>query len=407
MIAQPLFASFVPSIAALFLAIGLAAAPPEGEGDWPQWRGPALDGVSVETAWASEGAAEDLWKREVGLGYSTVSIRDGLLYTSGFDEEAGMDVVWCLDAETGEERWTHVYSARIWNEMHGGGTLSTPSVGGKFVYVLDREGRLLRFDAKDGEVQWDRDLAKELEVKPPRWGFSASPLVLEDALVLNLGVVLALDKETGKVLWKSAKSYGDAYSTPAQFHLDDRPCVAVFAGEGLAILAQGEGEALAFHPWKTRSDINAATPVVMDDRVFISSGLGRGGALLKLGGATPEVLWENKAMCNKMSGCILWEKHLYGFDESELKCMDLDGNEKWRARGLGDGALVGAGNRLICMSSRGELVVVQATPEEYRELSRTKVLDGGSFWATPVVSAGRIYCRSSRGELVCRDHRKR
>ena len=374
--------------------------------DWPQWRGPVRDGVSTESDWSSAGAEKSLWEREVGRGYSSVSIVGERLYTSGFDEEGSADVVWCLDATTGEEVWAHAYPARVWNEMHGGGTLATPSVDGEHVYVLDREGRLLRLAADDGEVEWDRELAKELDVKPPRWGFSASPLVLSDVVVVNLGLVVALDKEKGDVRWKSAKSYGDAYSTPADFVYDDSPSLAVFAGEGLVILRQQNGEELLFHPWKTQYDINAATPVIADDRVFISSGLGRGGALLKLAGTKPEVVWETKGMSNKMSGCVLWAKHLYGFDESELKCFDLDGKEKWRARGVGDGALICAGGRLICTSSRGELVVAEATPNEYRELSRAKVMDEGVFWTTPVISKGRIYLRSSSGKLVCRDHRK-
>lgn len=404
-LAAPL-SSPIPALVS-FVLLASAADPRGDQGDWPQWRGPARDGASNENEWVSTGAEANLWERQVGLGYSTVSISGGRLYTKGFDQEKEHDVIWCFDAETGEKLWTHAYPARIWNEMHDGGTLSTPSVDGERVYALDREGRFHRLDAVDGDVEWDRDLASELGVKPPHWGFAASPLVLADMVVLNLGLVVAFDKEKGEVRWKSQKNYGDAYSTPSDFDLDGRPSIAVFAGEGLAILARNNGEELAFHPWKTEYDINAATPVVIDDRVFISSGYERGCALLKLGGARPEVLWENKSMRNRMSGCVLWQRHLYGFDESVLKCLDLDGKEKWRARGLGRGALVAAGGRLICTSADGELVVAEATPEEYRELTRKKVLDGGVFWTTPVLSSGRIYLRSSLGQLVCRDHRKR
>lgn len=374
--------------------------------DWPQWRGPARDGISRESGWSAAGAEESSWERDVGLGYSTVSIVKGRLYTEGFDEAGGKDVLWCLDAATGAVLWSHSYPSRIWNEMHGGGTLATPSVDGEDVYVLNREGRFLRLDAESGEVRWERDLCKELDLKPPRWGFSASPLVLEEAIVLNLGTVLALDKQTGKPIWRTGKSYGDAYSTPVDFVLGEKRALAVFAGEGLAILSRAEGAELAFHPWKTKYDINAATPVVSQQRVFISSGLDRGAALIDLAGEEPRVVWESKVMRNRMSGCVLWGEHLYGFDESVLKCIDLDGNERWRARGLGDGALVAADGRLICVSSRGELVVAEASPEEYRELSRAKALEGGVFWTTPVLSDGRIYLRSSLGRLVCRDHRK-
>jgi hypothetical protein len=110
-------------------------------------------------------------------------------------------------------------------------------------------------------------------------------------------------------------------------------------------------------------------------------------------------------MRNKMSGCVLFEDHLYGFDEKTLKCMDLQGQEKWAQQGLGNGALVIAGGRICALSSRGELVIAEATPQSYRELARAPVLSGGVYWTTPVLLNGLIYCRNSVGDLVCRDHR--
>lgn len=396
------------------LAVGLLAIVATGAtrrasadgGDWPQWRGPERDGISRETDWVAEGNPDSVWEKSVGLGYSTVSIRDGLLYTLGYDRDTGLDVVWCLDAETGEEIWTHTYPSKIWAQMHSGGTLTTPSIDGDVVYTTNREGRVFCFDAKDGEVLWERHLVEEYEMPHPKWGFGASPLVLDDMIVLNMGNVIAVDKESGETLWKSEQNYGDAYSTPQAFELDGRGCLAVFASRGLAILEREKGAQLQFHEWRTRYDINAATPIVIGDKVFISSGMNRGCALIEVDGDAPKVVWENKSMCNKMSGCVLVDGHLYGFDDRNmLKCMDLDGEEKWRQRGLGLGALLAAGDRLIVMSSKGELVVAEATPEGYQELSRTKILDGGVYWTTPVLSNGRIYCRNSMGELVCRDHR--
>lgn len=118
-----------------------------------------------------------------------------------------------------------------------------------------------------------------------------------------------------------------------------------------------------------------------------------------------KVVWENKEMSNKMSGCVLWEEHLYGFDAAILKCLDLDGNEQWSKRGLGMGSLMVAGGRLIVNSSKGELIITDASPGGYSEQSRTKVLEGGVYWTMPVIANGLIYCRNSLGDVVCRDHR--
>jgi outer membrane protein assembly factor BamB len=374
--------------------------------DWPQWRGPNRDGISTETGWSVTGKAESAWSRAVGLGYSSVVVRDDRLWTMGFDAERQLDIIHCLDAATGKPVWSHTYGAKIWDRMHGGGTLTTPSLDGDVVYTLNREGKYHCLEAGTGEVVFADDLMQRFELEYPEWGFSASPLVLDDMIVVNVGRVIAFKKKSTEPIWQTERNYGDAYSTPADFRLGGRPCLAVFNAQGLAVLDRKTGKHLAFHPWKTQYEINAATPVVRGETVFISSGLNRGCALLKLGQGDPEVLWESKKMRNKMTGCVLWQDHLYGFDESIFKCLDLEGNVAWSQRGLGNGAFMVADGKLILMSSKGELIIAKASPDGFEELSRTKVLDGGVYWTSPVIANGRIYCRNSTGELVCRDHRR-
>lgn len=383
----------------------LALAPTAFAGDWPCWRGSDHDGVSRETDWVSAGAAANLWEAQVGLGYSSVAVADGRAYTLGHAADAGLDVLWCFDAESGEVLWTHEWPAKIWKEMHSGGTLTTPSVAGESVFVVNREGRFFRFDAKSGKVELERDLAKEFSVEPPKWGFSGSPLVLDEGVVLNLGKVFLLDAKGVETKWSSAASLGAAYSTPVPLALDGKPRLAVFDGDGLSVLDRATGERVYFQEWKTRYEVNAATPVVVGERVFISSGQGRGAGLVAFEDGAAKLVWENKVIATKLSGCVLMGELLYGFDESVLKCVDLEGKERWLARGLGDGCLIGAGDRLLVLSGKGELVVVQATPDEFRELARQQVLEGGKYWTTPTLANGLVYCRNSEGRLVCRDHR--
>jgi outer membrane protein assembly factor BamB len=374
--------------------------------NWPQWRGPNLDGISQETGWSVEGKTEPLWEKNVGLGYSTVSIQDGRLYTVGHLKEYEEDLVLCLDAKSGEVIWEHPFPAKTWDKMHGGGTLTTPSVNAERVFVFGREGVFLCLDAKTGEVQWEKQLYDDFELVTPMWAFSGSPLLLEKMVVINVGIVLAYDHD-GELLWKSEKDYGHAYSTPAVFDHEGTSCLAVFNGGGLAILESKSGKELAFFEWKTRYDVNAATPIIIGSQVFISSGYNHGCAMLEFTGSALEVLWSSKVMRTQMSGCAVWEDHLYGVDEDILKCIDLEGNEKWANEEFGKGAIVLAGGKIIGMSAAGELVIAEAKPDGYQELLRRPVLEGGVYWTTPVLLDGLIYGRNSEGDLVCLDHRSK
>ncbi len=388
------------------LAFALSGASDGDEHAWPQWRGPARDGLSTETDWSSKGRPESAWEKEVGLGYSSVTIQDGRLFTMGYDTEGGMDLVWCLDAKTGEELWVHTYEAEIWNEFHTGGTLSTPSIDGNNVYTLNREGNLYCLDARYGNEEWHVQIHDLAELEVPRWGFSAAPLVLGDMVVINAGRVIAFDKSNGKVKWMTEKSYGHAYSTPTDFDLAGRPALAVFVGLGLVVLELETGKECYTHEWKTKYDVNAASPILVgDDRVFISSGYDHGCAMLRLGEKGAEVLWEKKTMRNEKSGCVVIGDHIYGFDDAIFRCFDLNGEEQWSERGIGNGALTGSPGRLILIGSKGELIVAKATPEGFEPLSREKVMSSDAvFWTKPVLLDGMIYLRSSTGELVCRDH---
>jgi outer membrane protein assembly factor BamB len=403
------------SIAALAALPFVSAVAREGadEKSWPQWRGPERTGATAETGWAVEG--EELWKKEIGLGYSSVSIADGRLYTQGFvpasaESEEGEDVIWCLDAATGKELWSHRYPAKRWAKAHRGGTNVTPSIDGDRVYTCEREGEFFCFAAQSGKVLWKRDAKADAGVELPTWGFAAAPLVLEDAIYLNAGCVVAYDKKSGEVRWKS-EDLGHAYATPADFTWNGKKCLAVFNGGGLSIIDRSNGKRYLNHAWKTSYDVNAATPIVIGekgDQVFISSGYNHGCALLKLGAEAIEPVWESKVMRNHMSGCVLFEGHLYGFDEKKLKCIDLAGKELWAQEGLGKGALIIAGGKLVIVSEKGDLAIAEASPKGYSELSRTKVLDGGSVcWTTPTLLNGLIYARNQGGTLVCRDHRKK
>lgn len=390
-------------------AIAVATAASAAADDWPQWHGPNLNNISSESGWAAAGRPESVWSKMVGLGYSNVVIRDGRLYTTGFNEDQEKDFVYCLEADTGKEVWSFSYPAKKWDKYHGGGTNATPSLGGDKLYHFNREGEFRCFNAATGEVVWEKKILEQYVAELPTWAFAASPLVLDDMVIINAGRTIAFDRDSGKELWHTA-DFGHAYATPTAFTRDGRDLLAVFSGNGLSVLDRTDGQIIDTFEWKTQYDVNAATPIVLDgERIFISSGYNHGCAMLTFDGSTLTPVWENKSMRNQMTGCVLIDGHLFGFDQSVLKCMDLDGKVVWEQRGLGQGALCGAGDKLIIASSKGELIVAKASPNGYEELSKADVVKAGGktvCWTTPVLANGRIYIRSSAGELACRDHRE-
>lgn len=378
--------------------------------DWPHWNGPQRTGVSTESSWSGQG--ELAWTQHVGFGYSSVAVVGGALYTLGHDEDAGQDQVLCLDAATGEVRWRHGFAAKKMDNFHTGGTLTTPAVVGERLFVTNREGKGLCLNAKSGELVWEKDYQAELDLKMPMYGFSASPLAHEGELFLLLGgTLLKVDPTNGEVLRRGEENWGDGgYSNPLPFDLRGRSCLAIFAGPGLLVLDRNTFEELHRYPWKGESGgVHAGTPLLLpDDRIFISSAYGAGAALLHIGEQPePELLWRSRRMRNKVDGTVLVDGYLYGFDESMLKCLDLEGKERWRVRGLGMGAVSAAGDRLLILTSKGELIVAQASPDEFIELTRRQVLDQdqGVCWTFPVMVGGRVYCRGSEGDLACVDHR--
>jgi len=386
-----------PPLALLLLA-GLCASD-----DWPFWRGPGRDGVAPEAGWVSAG--KPLWSREVGRGYSAPSISKGRLYTLGFFEEAGMDITCCLDAGTGELLWEHATPAKLWDSMHGGGTLTTPTVDGDRVFVLSRMGPLFALAAADGSLLWERRLDEQLGVSLGSFGLCSSPVVLGDLVIVNVGKTVAFERETGATVWET-RDYEYSYATPTPFTWKERELLAVFNAAGLVVLERSSGKQLALFEWTSGYNVNSASPIVVDDRIFISTGYDdKGCALLRFTGDALEELWSGKFMCTKMNGCVQLGELLFGFDASELACLGLDGELRWKERGLGKGTVIVSDGRLIVLSEEGELQIAPASGESYEPVSRQRIFEEGPCWTTPVLANGLLYLRNGLGRLECRDHR--
>jgi outer membrane protein assembly factor BamB len=399
--------------------ISVTAAPQakkSSTNDWSHWRGPNRDGISVETGWLGAWPAsgpKQVWQAELGTGFASVAICDGKVYSMGNtgkqgkeDDDAEKDVIFCLDANTGKEIWKKSYPCNLIPRNYEGGPGATPTVEGNRVYTLSKQGHAHCFDAQTGNVIWSRDLQKEEGMKPPTWGFAGSPLIQGNLVILNVGSAgTALNKATGKVVWKSQTAVA-GYSTPLPFKIDGKEGVAMFTDKEIVAVNAADGKEIWQYPWETDYDINAADPIFIGDRVFLSSGYKTGCAMVQISEGQFKELWRHKNMRNQCNSSVFWKGYIYGFDGNVggsgiLRCLDVKtGEETWSHKGLGTGSLMLADEKLIILSEKGELVIARATPKEFEVLQRSQILSG-KCWTMPVLSNGKIYARNAEGKLVC------
>ena len=389
----------------------------EAGGEWPQWRGPSRDGSSPETGLLArwpEAGPKVLWTQPVGEGYSSVVVARGRAFT--MYQEGPREVVVCFDAATGERRWAFSYPARFENE-YGHGPRSTPAVAGEHLYTVGGTGVLHCFkaftDNPNGELVWRKNLLDEFGAKNLKWGVSFSPLV-EGRLVFVMpggpggNALAALDKDTGAVAWKAFDDE-PSYSSPVAATLAGRRQVVFFTFWRLLGVEPQTGRLLWAFPWRGATidlPINIATPLVIgEEYVFISSGYDKGCALVKVekggDGLRAVQVYKNRRLRSHFASAVRHGEALYGFDDTNLACMDLKtGQSRWKERGFDKGSLIVAEGRLIVLGERGKLALVEAAPEEYREVSSFEHTEQPATWTSPALAGGRLYVRD-KTRLVC------
>jgi outer membrane protein assembly factor BamB len=372
--------------------------------DWPQWRGPNRDGVSSEKVSASWPAAgpKVLWRAAVGTGFSSISVSEGRAYTMG--NLKNEDTVWCFEAGSGRVLWRHTYAAQLGPQWYEGGPGSTPTVSGHRVFTISKWGDVFCLEAARGTVIWQRDLRRD-GVKPNRWGFAGSPLIWGDRVILNAGTAgIALDRATGRIVWSNGTNAA-GYASPTRFDSGGRESVLIFAAKRLVALDPQSGRELWRQPWETDWDTNNTDPLVHGRRIFISS-FSRGCGLLSVSNGQPAITYTNKVLRSHLSPGILRGEYLYAFDgeakqETDFRCVHLPTGElKWTCKDPAFGSLILAGDKLIVLSEKGELLLAEASPVGFKPLARAKVLSG-VCWTPPALANGRLYVRTARGELRC------
>ncbi len=389
----------------LLLTLALATA---GRADWTHYRGPTQNGVSPETGWAvPAGPPKQLWKANVGKGTSSVTTAGGRVFTMG--NVGDKDVVYCLDAKSGKVLWKHDYPMSVDPKLFEGGPRSTPVIDGNRVYALSHQGDLWCLDAGTGRKVWYKHYQQDFSGSRPDWGYSGSPLVAGNLLLCDVGgsgtSTVALDKATGKTVWKAGSDKG-GYASPVVASIGGAETILIIKAEALVACALKDGKELWRSPWKTSYDVNAATPLVIgNDRVFISSGYNTGCALLQIRGGKASVLWRNKNLRAHINTPTVFQEHIYGIDGDtgggNLVCLNVsDGERAWIEKSVKGGAVIQSAGKLIVFAERGELVICEASPAGFRALLRAPVL-GKRCWAQPTLEAGQLYLRNNEGELVC------
>lgn len=394
--------------------------------DWPQYRGVVGDGVSGESIPALNWEAKppkQLWKVPTPLGFSSLAIADGRVFTIvARGEEGGERIETCvaLDADTGDELWAVALGVSDYGHdggnagapgnRGGDGPRSTPATDGERVFVYDSHMLLSCFDAASGNVIWKHDLLKEFSGRQIKWLNASSPLLAGDAVYVGGGgkgeTFLAFRKDSGKLIWKS----GDetiTHATPRFTEMDGSRQVIYFAQSGLVSVNADDGQEL----WRTSfpfSVSSAASPVVDGNSVYCSAGYGVGSKVVRINGnSEPEEVWfKPNRLMNHWSTPIVRDGHLYGiydfkkYGRAPLQCVEIaTGEIKWSERGFGPGNCILVGDKLVVLSDAGEVVIVSAEPDKFTELARVKAVTG-KCWSTPAFSNGRIYVRSSE-EAAC------
>ncbi|QDT69566.1 outer membrane biogenesis protein BamB [Planctomycetes bacterium MalM25] len=376
--------------------------------DWPQWMGPNRDGLTAETgllqAWP-EGGPERVWLFEdCGLGYAGPAIVDGKLFIMGSRD--GVERLLCLDAATGDELWAADLGEEYENGW-GDGPRGTPTIDGDRIYVLAARGALVCLSLS-GEEQW-RVAMQDFGGKIPVWGYSESPLIDGDQVVVtpgkDQGAIVALDKYSGQLVWQTEEITPVAhYSSIVRAEIHGKPQYVQLLVDQLVGVDPASGDLLWTVPWPGRTAV-IPTPIVRGNQIYVTTGYGVGCMLVEVDADNhASIVYENKLMKNHHGGVVLLGDKLYGHsDKMGWLCQDFaTGQRVWRERAaLGKGAIAYADGRFYCLSeNEGEVVLIEASTEGWTEHGRFTLepqtelrKPKGKIWTHPVIVDGKLYLR--------------
>jgi outer membrane protein assembly factor BamB len=421
--------------------------------DWPCLLGPTHNGFSTETKLLQKfppGGPTLVWEMTKGEGYAQPAVVGERLIL--FHRVANNETVDCLQAATGQRFWRYEYPTAYLDQYgYCNGPRSSPAVAGDNVITIGAEGKLHCLQLRNGHVLWSRDLRKEFKLPQNFFGVGASPLIEGDKVIINVGApggpcVAAFDIKTGKMLWGAGREWGPSYASPVPAVVQGKRRVFVFAGGksqppdgGLLCIDPENGHVDFTFPWRgTRHDsVNASSPVIIGNQVFISECYGSGGIMLDIQpNLTAKTAWTNPQFGTHFMTAIPKDGYLYGVDghgpeDAFFCCIDAKtGKEMWRTQpewpetlktrtGSRDTTLgtyrcnlLLIDGRCLCLGEYGHILWLDLNPQGYKQTARAWLVSASETWTPPVVSHGLLYiCQNTAGSagepmrLLCYDLR--
>jgi len=409
--------ALLPAMVVQLTAGALAAAPT----DWPHPRGPRLNGTIVDGALADQWPAEGppvVWRRSIGQGYSGCIIVDGRIYTQ-FQTAAGQHVG-CFDLDSGREIWRTRYGLPWQLDGDWPGPYATPVHAGAKVYFAGCYGRVGCVRARDGKRLWTVDLQRAFAGKGTEFGYGCAPLVEDGRVYLPVGgegaSVVALDAATGRLIWKSGSDPA-SYCGSIAIDVQGRRQIVSYLQNITVAHDPQTGRELWRHTRGHGYAEHAAWPIWQPPYLFYSEPFREGSKVLRLDYADDlprmSVVWQSDVLCNDIFSSVVVDGHIYGFDlldyqavfggesDGHFKCVELaTGREKWATTNTGHAMVLTDQNRLVIFNERGELILADATPAEYRERARARIFEGAQCWIAPAFYDGRLLLRA-KGQLAC------
>jgi len=381
------------------ISVPLDSASMAKEAEWPGFRGGNRDGiihgVRINTDWVKSAPVE-IWHRSIGPGCSSFAVQGNLLYTQ--EQRGEKEMVTCYKLSTGEPVWSHSDKARFWDSHAGAGPRSTPTLAGGRVYTLGATGILNVLNAADGSVVWSRNAASDAKIKVLPWGFTSSPLVVDNSVIVALsGKLAAYDITNGKPIWFGSDG-GNSYSSPHFVTINGVQQVILMSHSGALSVEPGSGKQLWKYAWPVEDRILQPAMISAGDFLFAgeAKGLSRVSVSSQNSKWSVKELWKSDEMILNFNDFMIHKGYAYGFDGPKIACIDIkNGKSMWRGNPYRGWLLLLADqDLLLVLTEKGDLALVRATPGQFKELARIRAIKGKT-WNHPVLVGDILLVRNS------------
>lgn len=397
----------------LFVAVCCSANAEEPVVDWPQFLGPERNGVSTDPTKLVEKFPDNgptvLWKTDLGKGFAGPLVVGQSVYI--FHRVGGQAHLMALSAATGKQEWDFAYATNYKDSFgFDNGPRACPTVSGNSIFTYGAEGQVHAVARDSGKLLWERDLVEDFGSEQGFFGRAGAPLVVEDKVIVHPGgpdaSVIALDKDTGKTLWKAGKQAA-GYASPMLWESQGGPCIVCLLREGLMGLDPKDGKVLFETHYRStmEASVNAATPVAINkEEFFTSSSYGVGAALWKQSAKGLEPVWKEVGKLDAQYATPIYAQgHLFGMhgrvdtgSGQELRCLEAaTGKQKWSSGRLAPGELISADGKLIVLTEDGELILAARSTDAWKLLDRGQILSAGHR-SPPALSQGVLYARDKQ-----------